>query len=212
MAIVIPPATYGEIVSFNCPDYAVIGAGVIMSVTVRNLGKEEDFQVSIWDEYATPTPVEVARSRSIRIGFLKEATFYFDWAAENPPIMPDRNALFMVHALHFVWPWYWGWDGSATHLVKVAPTSAYIKVDGKSLGGYPLPDMRLEIYVGTPEVPQGYLFAYMDIPSAEKGKVYSLAKPLYVTGTRLTYGRMILKNALGSYEFKTPTKQFTLYG
>ena len=129
----VEEAPYGTIKSFVCPDWVVVGKPIEMGVLVENTGGDDrDFQVSIWDEYASPEPKEVARSSSIHLAPGEQAWFYFaeeqqeppaqlqtlKYGTYPPPYMPDREVLLTAHALHYI-PWFkWGWDGSAQHTVK----------------------------------------------------------------------------------------------
>lgn len=92
-----------------------------------------------------------------------------------------------------------GWSHFHKYL-KVYPRggkSADIVVRGKAIGGYPRPDMGLEILVN------GSPVASRAIPGASIETPYELAGVLDAPGLHEVQGRMVLSNPLGSPVFST---------
>jgi hypothetical protein len=83
-------------------------------------------------------------------------------------------------------------------------TLATVTVRGRCTGGYPIPSILLEIY------DKGVKIKSKTISAVSIGTFYE--DPVVVTsvGIHRVYGRMVLTNALGSYEFLTPAKEFEL--
>jgi len=82
-----------------------------------------------------------------------------------------------------------------------------IKVNGKCTAGFPVPTMRLELYDKT------VLRKSLDVPSPiTLNTVYTLTDTMGSAdvGNHSVYGRMLLTNALGTYEFKTATQTFDI--
>ena len=83
-------------------------------------------------------------------------------------------------------------------------TSATVTVRGKATGGYPAISMALEIY------DKGVKIKSKPVGVVSIGTVYEDSVGVTGAGIHTVYGRMVLTNALGSYEFLTPTKEFEL--
>jgi len=112
---------YGEVTILTCPSYVLVDDPVEMVVRIKNTGGDgRYFKVSVWDEYATPNPIEVASTikKYIEVGASVDFFLTTDLASSDgaPPIMPNRKAKFRANALHEIpqpWPWpsQWDWDG-----------------------------------------------------------------------------------------------------
>lgn len=83
---------------------------------------------------------------------------------------------------------------------------ATINVSGVCTAGYPVPTMVLELY------DNGVLRKTLTPPSVVIGTIYTLSDTMGVAdvGAHTVYGRMVLTNPLGSYEFITPTQSFSI--
>jgi len=83
---------------------------------------------------------------------------------------------------------------------------ATINVNGLCTAGFPLPSMVLELY------DNGSLRKTTTIPTVALGTSYPLSEAMGVAdiGDHDVYGRMVLTNALGSYEFTTSTQSFSI--
>jgi hypothetical protein len=81
-----------------------------------------------------------------------------------------------------------------------------IKVNGKCTAGFPVPTMRLELYDKT------VLRKSLDVPPITLNTLYTLTDTMGAAdvGNHIVYGRMLLTNPLGSWEFKTPTQTFDI--
>lgn len=82
-----------------------------------------------------------------------------------------------------------------------------IKVNGKCTAGFPVPTMTLELYDKT------VLRKSLAVPSPiVLGTMYTLTDTMGVldVGNHIVYGRMLLTNPLGTYEFKTATQTFDI--
>lgn len=81
-----------------------------------------------------------------------------------------------------------------------------IKVNGKCTAGYPVPTMLLELYDA------GKVRKTMTVTSVVLGTVYTLTDTMGSAdvGAHTVYGRMVLTNPLGSWEFKTATQSFDI--
>jgi len=81
-----------------------------------------------------------------------------------------------------------------------------IKVNGKCTAGFPVPTMRLELY------DKGVLRKFLDVPPITLNTVYTLTDTMGSAdvGNHIVYGRMLLTNPLGTYEFKTATQTFDI--
>ncbi len=89
-------------------------------------------------------------------------------------------------------------------LVEAGPSSATVKIRGKGTGGFPAPSMLLEIY------DQGVKIESTAFGVIVVGNWYEVEAEVTGAGTHTVYGRMVLSNPLGSYEFTTPTEEFEL--
>jgi len=84
---------------------------------------------------------------------------------------------------------------------------ATVKVNGVCTAGYPAPQMVLELY------DNGVKRKTMTVPSVTLGQTYSLSETMGAAdvGDHVVYGRMVLTNALGSWEFTTsPPQSFSI--
>ena len=82
-----------------------------------------------------------------------------------------------------------------------------IKVNGKCTAGYPVPTMRLELY------DKAVLRKFLDVlPPITLNTLYSLTDTMGSAdvGNHIVYGRMLLTNPLGTWEFTTPTQTFDI--
>lgn len=89
-------------------------------------------------------------------------------------------------------------------LTEALPTSATVTVRGLCTGGYPSPSMLLEIY------DKGVKVASIDFGVIVIGNWYEFETGVTGAGVHTVYGRMVLTNPLGTYEFTTPIKEFEL--
>lgn len=102
------------------------------------------------------------------------------------------------------------WAGSEVDLylypeaLPLLPSSATVTVNGRATGGYPTPSMRLYVY------DKGVQVGYKDFPPISIGSWYTYEKVITGAGVHTVYGRMVLTNPLGSYEFTTETIEFEL--
>lgn len=85
---------------------------------------------------------------------------------------------------------------------------ATVSVNGVCDAGYPTPDMILELY------DNGVLRKTVTIPGADLvlGTKYTLTETMTVAdvGDHIAYGRMVLSNPLGDWEFTTPEREFSI--
>jgi len=84
------------------------------------------------------------------------------------------------------------------------PSSATITIRGRATGGSPAPSMLLETY------DKGVKVKSKTISVVSIGTFYVDSVVVTGAGIHKAQGRMVLTNPLGSYEFLTPTKEFTL--
>ncbi len=89
-------------------------------------------------------------------------------------------------------------------VTKALPSSATVTIKGKATGGYPIPTLRLYIY------DNGALVGYKDFSSISIGSWYTYEKIVTGAGNHQVYGKMRLRNALGSFYFETETEAFEL--
>lgn len=89
-------------------------------------------------------------------------------------------------------------------LVEAGPSLATVTTRGRGTGGFPAPNLLLEVY------DQGVKIASIDIGVVVSGNWYELEAEVTGPGVHTVYGRMVLTNPLGSYEFTTPTEEFEL--
>ena len=99
-----------------------------------------------------------------------------------------------------------GGPGSLVLWVTSGPVGATVTVRGKCTGGYPVPSMLLEIYDNNIKIESGFL----DASRVSIGSTQDLKRFVTGAGIHTVYGRMVLTNPLGSYQFLTETKEFTL--
>ncbi len=85
---------------------------------------------------------------------------------------------------------------------------AVVRVNGVCTAGFPTPSMVLELY------DDGVLRATTTIPEATLvlGTAYPLEETMGAAdiGDHVVYGRMVLENPLGAYEFTTATQSFSI--
>jgi hypothetical protein len=81
-----------------------------------------------------------------------------------------------------------------------------IKVNGKCTAGFPVPSMLLELY------DKGVKRKETTIAAVTLGTPYTLTDTMGAAdvGDHTVYGRMVLTNPLGSYEFTTATQSFSI--
>jgi len=86
---------------------------------------------------------------------------------------------------------------------------ATVNVNGVCNAGFPLPSMLIELYDshdGGPDV----LSTSTTIPTVVLNTVYTLPQTIGLVGNHVVYGRMVLTNALGSYEFTSDPYTFDI--
>ena len=83
---------------------------------------------------------------------------------------------------------------------------ASINVNGICTAGFPVPSMVLELY------DNAGLRKTLTPPSVVLGTPYTLSDTMTVAdvGGHTVYGRMVLTNPLGSYEFTSPSQSFDI--
>jgi len=83
---------------------------------------------------------------------------------------------------------------------------ATINVNGLCTAGFPIPSMVLELY------DNGVIRKTTTVPSVVLGTTYNLSETMGSAdiGDHAVYGRMVLSNELGSYEFTTDTQSFSI--
>lgn len=83
---------------------------------------------------------------------------------------------------------------------------ATVKVNGKCTAGFPVPTMHLELY------DNGAKRKESNITDVTLGTTYTLQDTMAVAdvGSHTVYGRMVLTNPLGSYEFTSSSQSFDI--
>jgi len=83
---------------------------------------------------------------------------------------------------------------------------ATINVNGMATAGFPAPPMLLELY------DNDVVRKTTTVPSVVIGTTYTLTDTMAVAdvGPHVVYGRMVLTNPLGSWEFTSPTQSFDI--
>ena len=83
---------------------------------------------------------------------------------------------------------------------------ATINVNGKVTAGFPVPTMVIELY------DNGVLRQTLTPPSVVLGTTYTLSETLAAAdvGDHTIYGRMVLSNELGSFEFTSAEQSFDI--
>ncbi len=83
---------------------------------------------------------------------------------------------------------------------------ATVNVNGVVTAGFPVPSMVLELY------DNAVLRKTVTPPSVVLGTTYTLTDTMGVAdvGGHTVYGRMVLTNPLGAYEFTSPTQSFDI--
>lgn len=97
-----------------------------------------------------------------------------------------------------------GLVGDIYCIVRAIPTSANVTVKGRATGGYPTPTIRLYVY------DNGVQVGYKDFSPISIGSWYTYEKIVTGAGVHQVYGRMRLRNALGSFYKNTETVEFEL--
>ena len=96
-------------------------------------------------------------------------------------------------------------QGKSARDVKGAwGVAADITVNGVCTAGFPAPDMLLELY------DNGVLSTSISIPNVILGSTYTLPQAIGAIGAHSVYGRMVLTNPLGSYEFTSDPVDFDI--
>ena len=82
---------------------------------------------------------------------------------------------------------------------------ATVTVKGKAIGGYPIPTMVLELY-------DNDVLRKTLTPSVILGTTFTLTETMGVddVGGHTVYGRMVLTNLLGSFEFTSVSQSFDI--